>query len=59
MSKRFRPWKIDEPMFLPAKVQDFVGADHLARFVLNLVTESIDLTADHRHLRQRAWSATV
>jgi transposase len=43
MSKRFRPWKIDEPMFLPAKVQDFVGADHLARFVLNLVTESIDL----------------
>jgi transposase len=44
MSKRFRPWKIDEPMFLPAKVQDFVGADHLARFVLNLVTESIDLT---------------
>ena len=44
MSKRFRPWKIDEPMFLPAKVQDFVGADHLARFVLNLVTESLELT---------------
>jgi transposase len=44
MSKRFRPWKIDEPMLLPATVQDFVGADHLARFVLNLVTEAIDLT---------------
>jgi hypothetical protein len=44
MSKQFRPWTIDEPMFLPAKVQDFVGAGHLARFVLNLVTESIDLT---------------
>jgi len=44
MSKQFRPWKIDEPLLLPAMVQDFVGADHLARFVLNLVTESIDLT---------------
>ena len=31
-------------MFLPAKAQDFVGANHLARFVLNLVTESLDLT---------------
>lgn len=44
MSKKFRPWKIDEPLLLPAMVGDFVGADHLARFVLNLVTESIDLT---------------
>jgi transposase len=44
MSKSFRPWKIDEPMFLPLTVQDFVGADHLAHFVLNLVRESIDLT---------------
>ena len=45
MSKRFRAWKIDEPLFLPAKVGDFVGEDHLARFVLNLVREDIDLTA--------------
>jgi transposase len=43
MSKTFRPWKIDEPLFLPPTVQDFVGADHLARFVLNLVKEAIDL----------------
>ena len=24
MSKRYRPWKIDEPMLLPATVQEFV-----------------------------------
>ena len=43
MSKTFRPWKIDEPLLLPAQVQDFVAADHLARFVLSLVRDEIDL----------------
>jgi transposase len=45
MSKTFRPWKIDEPLLLPALVQDFVAADHLARFVLSLVRDEIDLAA--------------
>jgi transposase len=45
MSKTFRPWKIDEPLLLPPLVQDFVAADHLARFVLNLVRDEIDLAA--------------
>jgi transposase len=45
MSKTFRPWKIDEPLLLPAQVQDFVAADHFARFVLSLVREEIDLAA--------------
>src|ERR1700720_4021048 len=43
MSKTFRPWKIDEPLFLPAKVHDFVAADHLARLVLSLVSDDVDL----------------
>src|ERR1700741_654548 len=43
MSKTFRPWKIDEPLFLPPMVQHFVAEDHLARFVLNLVRDEIDL----------------
>src|SRR5216684_5642427 len=43
MSKTFRPWKIDEPLLLPPAVQDFVAADHLARFVLSLVREAVDL----------------
>jgi transposase len=43
MSKTFRPWKIDEPLFLPPTVGDFVTQDHLARFVLNLVRDDIDL----------------
>jgi hypothetical protein len=48
MSKRYRPWKIDEPMLLPATVQEFVDKDHLARFVVNLVVEEIGLEAIER-----------
>jgi transposase len=51
MSKRYRPWKIDDPMLLPAAVGDFVAKDHLARFVLNLVVEEIDLEAIERVYR--------
>ena len=36
MSKTFRPWTIDQPLLLPPSVQDFVGEDHLARFILAL-----------------------
>ena len=43
MSKTFRPWTIDQPLLLPPSVQDFVGGDHLARFVLALVLEHLDL----------------
>src|ERR1700686_2899071 len=43
MSKTFRAWKIDEPLFLPLVVQDFVAKDHLARFVVSLVRDDIDL----------------
>ena len=51
MSKRYRPWKIDEPMLLPATVQEFVDKDHLARLVLHLVVEEIDLEAIERVYR--------
>ena len=44
MSKTFRPWKIDQPLLLPPSVQDFVSEDHLARFVLALVLEHLDLS---------------
>jgi transposase len=43
MSKTFRPWTIDQPLMLPPSVQDFVGEGHLARFVLALVLEALDL----------------
>jgi transposase len=45
MSKTFRPWTIDQPLLLPARVQDFVGEDHLACFVLALVLQHLDLGA--------------
>jgi transposase len=43
MSKHFRPWKIEQPQLLPPDVQDFVAKDHLARFVVTLVREELDL----------------
>jgi transposase len=43
MSKHFRPWKIDQTQLLPASIWDFVPEDHLARFVVALVRESLDL----------------
>ena len=43
MSKHFRPWKIDQTQLLPPDVQDFVAEDHLARFIVALVREQLDL----------------
>ena len=43
MSKHFRPWKIDQPQLLPPCVQDYVPEDHLSRFIVALITESLDL----------------
>jgi hypothetical protein len=45
MSKHFRPWRIDEAQPLPPSVQDFVPEGHLARFIVALVRESLDLKA--------------
>ncbi len=44
MSKYFRPWKIAETQLLPASVQDYVAEGHLARFIVALVRESLDLS---------------
>src|SRR3954464_4868416 len=44
MSKHFRPWKIDQHQLLPPSVQDYVPKDHLSRFVVGLVRESLDLS---------------
>ena len=45
MSKKFRPWKIDEVQLLPASVQDYVPPDHLSRLIVALVREALDLSA--------------
>jgi transposase len=45
MSKTFRTWNIEQLQLLPVSVQDFVAADHLARFVVNLVRDELDLIA--------------
>lgn len=45
MSKTFRAWRLDETLLFPPSVQDFVPTDHLSRFVVSLVRESLDLKA--------------
>jgi transposase len=45
MSKHFRPWKIDQTHLLPPSVQDYVPEDHLSRFIVALMRESLDLSA--------------
>ena len=54
MSKTFRPWRLDETQLLPASVQDFVGKDHLARLVVNLVREQLSLGEISAHWRKTA-----
>ena len=45
MSKSFRDWHVDQQLLLPPSVQDFVAEDHLARFVVSLVREELELSA--------------
>jgi transposase len=45
MSKSVRDWHVDQRLLLPPSVRDFVGEEHLARFVIALTREELDLTA--------------
>jgi transposase len=45
MSKSFRDWHFDQTLLLPPSVADFVPAGHLARFVVGLVRDELDLSA--------------
>jgi len=45
MSKSFRDWHLDQDLLFPPSVQDFVPAGHLARFVVGLVRDDLDLSA--------------
>ena len=57
MSKYFRPWKIDQPQLLPPSVQDFVPRDHLSRFIVELVRESLDLSAIIGSYASEGWAS--
>ena len=45
MSKHFSLWNIDQTLLLPPNVRDFVPKDHVSRFIVGLVRESLDLKA--------------
>jgi Transposase DDE domain len=45
MSKSFRDWHFDQRLLLPPSVQDFVPEDHLARLVVALVRDELELSA--------------
>ena len=51
MSKSFRDWHVDQQLLLPPSVQDFVAEDHLARFVVSLVREELELSAIYASYR--------
>ena len=44
MSKHFRPWKIDQTQLLPPAIEDFVPEGHLARFIVALARDELDLS---------------
>jgi transposase len=45
MSKTCRDWHLDQRRLLPPSVQDLVPEDHLARFVVALVRDELELSA--------------
>jgi transposase len=47
MSKSYRDWHFDQDLLLPPSVRDFVPEGHLARFVVGLVRDDLDLSAIH------------
>src|SRR5512133_436528 len=52
MNKRFRACSLDQPYLLPPSLQDWLPANHLARFIAEVVDE-LDLSAIYaRHERQ-------
>jgi transposase len=43
MSKTFRPWTPEQRLLMPPAIEDWVEPGHIARFVMNLVREQLDL----------------
>jgi len=51
MSKTFRAWEVGQIHLLPPSVQDFVGEDHVAHLVRDLVRDELDLSAFYARYR--------
>ena len=47
VDKRFRPFSPDQVLLLPPSLDDWLPAEHLARFVAELVDEHLDLSRIH------------
>src|SRR5215468_1524420 len=45
MGKTFREWSPEQGTMFPARPMDLVDKEHLVLFILNLVSEELDLTA--------------
>ncbi|MCY4584022.1 MAG: transposase, partial [Chloroflexi bacterium] len=43
MNKTFRPYEPDQPLLMPASIQDWLPEDHLAYFISDLV-DRLDLS---------------
>jgi transposase len=56
VGKNFRPVERDQQYLMPASLRDWLPADDLAWFVLDVV-EQIDLSAIHARYRDDGWGA--
>ncbi len=59
VEKTFRPFDPDQVLLLPPSLDDWLPAEHLARFVAELVDEHLDLSRIPRRLPRRARRAAV
>ena len=54
MTQRFLPCDRDQQYLMPASLRDWLPGDHLARFVLDAVSQ-LDLTAFYERYREDGW----
>src|SRR5687767_11771175 len=55
MAKSYRPWAPTQSFLLPPSPLEWLEEGHLAYFVLDVVTESLDLRAIERVIQAKDW----
>lgn len=55
MAKSYRPWAPTQSFLLPPSPLEWLEEGHLAYFVLDVVTESLDLRAIERAIQAKDW----
>ena len=53
VNKTFRPFAPDQDFLLPPSLDEWLPADHMARFIADLVDEQLDLTRIHASYKNK------